>query len=108
MESSKCVEFHTYNLTDFENVKLMRKQNAKKNILGPIIRELRESQGLSQSAFAVKLNLLGWDVSRDIIARIEGQVRWVADFEIEKLAMGLKITPTELLQRAISRKNRSV
>jgi hypothetical protein len=75
----------------------------RKNILGPIIRELREQQALTQAAFAVKLNVLGWDVSRDIIARIEGQVRWVADFEIVKLAAGLKIDAPELLRRAIDR-----
>lgn len=78
----------------------------QKNILGPVVRELREQQGLTQAEFAVRLNLTGWDVSRDIIARIEGQVRWVADFEIEKLAIGLKVDATDLLQRAITRNKR--
>jgi transcriptional regulator with XRE-family HTH domain len=46
-----------------------------RNIVGPVVRELREKRALTQSALATKLNLTGWDVSRDIIARIEGQVR---------------------------------
>ena len=82
-------------ICDCQGVKLPR------NIVGPVIRELREKQGLTQSAFVAKLNLLGWDVSRDIIARIEGQVRWVADFEIVKLAAGLGMEYTELLKRSV-------
>jgi hypothetical protein len=29
---------------------------------------------------------LGWDIGRDIIAKIENQSRWVADFELVALA----------------------
>ena len=75
--------------------------------MGPLVRELREKQALTQAELAVKLNVLGWDVSRDIIARIEGQVRWVADFEIVKLAAGLKIEAPELLRRAMERTPKS-
>jgi len=74
-----------------------------RNIVGPVVRELREKQNLTQGDLVVKLNLLGWDVSRDIVARIEGQVRWVADFEIVKLAAGLGVEYTDLLRRAVSK-----
>jgi len=74
-----------------------------RNIVGPVVRELRGKKGFSQAALAAKLNLAGWDVSRDIIARIEGQVRWVADFEVLKLAGVLGIDGPELLRRAESR-----
>jgi hypothetical protein len=40
-------------------------------------------------------------VSRDIIARIEGQVRWVADFEIAALAKVLKVPLEKLYPREI-------
>jgi transcriptional regulator with XRE-family HTH domain len=72
-----------------------------RNIVGPIVRELREKQNLTQSELVTKLNLLGWDVSRDIVARIEGQVRWVADFEIVKLAAALGVEYTDLLRKAV-------
>jgi transcriptional regulator with XRE-family HTH domain len=75
-----------------------------RNIVGPVVRELREKAGITQAALAVKLNLAGWDVSRDIIARIEGQVRWVADVEILKLAAGLNIDGPELLRLAASKR----
>jgi transcriptional regulator with XRE-family HTH domain len=72
-----------------------------RNIVGPVVREIREKRGLKQGDLVTKLNLLGWDVSRDIVARIEGQVRWVADFEVVKLAAGLGLEYTELLRQAV-------
>ena len=75
--------------------------NLPRNIVGPVVRELREKQGLTQGDLVTKLNLLGWDVSRDIVARIEGQVRWVSDFEFVKLAAGLGIDYTELLRQSV-------
>jgi hypothetical protein len=52
---------------------------------------------------AVKLSVAGWDVSRDIIARIEGRVRWVADAEIAKLAAALGVDGPELLRQALAK-----
>ena len=55
---------------------------------------------LTQAQFVAKLNVAGWDLSRDTLAKIESQTRWVADFEILKLAEGLGIEGAELLRRA--------
>jgi transcriptional regulator with XRE-family HTH domain len=74
-----------------------------RNIVGPVVREIREKRGMTQSELVAKLNVLGWDVSRDIIARIEGQVRWVADFEVVKLAGGLDVEYAELLRKAVAK-----
>lgn len=71
--------------------------------MGPVLRELREKQGLTQAQLVAKLNLTGWDVSRDIVARIEGQIRWVADFEIIKLAEALGVEAPDLLRQAIAK-----
>jgi len=73
----------------------------KKNIVGPVVRELREKSGLTQPQLAAKLNVLGWDISRETLAKIESQFRWVADFEILKLAGALGIEGPELLSRAV-------
>jgi len=72
----------------------------KKNIVGPVVRELREKSGLTQPQLAAKLNVLGWDISRETLAKIESQFRWVADFEILKLAEAIGIEGPELLSRA--------
>ncbi len=46
---------------------------------------------------ATKCQLAGWDISRDIIARIELRIRWVADFELILLAQVLNVSVAELL-----------
>ena len=68
-----------------------------------MIRELREKHELTQAALVTKLNLAGWDVSRDIVARIEGQIRWVADFEIVKLAEAFGLDAPTLIRLAIAK-----
>ena len=67
-----------------------------RNIVGPRVRYFRDKLGLSQAELAARYQRSGWDVSRDIIARIELQVRIVPDFELENLAMGLGVKVREL------------
>jgi transcriptional regulator with XRE-family HTH domain len=67
-----------------------------RNIVGPRLRALRIERGLSQQKLAEALQRRGWDVSRGIIARIEGQVRWVADFELLFLADSMRV-PVQML-----------
>ncbi|MCX6924946.1 MAG: hypothetical protein NT154_17290 [Verrucomicrobia bacterium] len=38
-----------------------------RNIVGPVVRELREKKGLTQPQLVAKLNLAGWDVSRETL-----------------------------------------
>lgn len=63
-----------------------------RNIIGPQLRRFRSQEGLSQQMLAALLQRKGWDVSRGTIARIEGQVRWVADFELLFLSEVLSIS----------------
>ena len=74
-----------------------------RNLVGPLLRELREKKGLTQAALVAKLNVMGWDLSRDTLAKIESQVRWVADFEIVKLAAGLGVDASDFVRQAISK-----
>ena len=67
-----------------------------RNIVGPQIKKLRKKRGLSQPMLVAKCNLLGWGVSRETLAKIESQIRWVADAELLCLSMTLKV-PIETL-----------
>lgn len=58
--------------------------------------QIRNAKGLSQEQLAVACQLIGFDVSRGVIARIEGGVRWVADFEVLELAGALGVPVPEL------------
>lgn len=71
-----------------------------RNIVGPVVRSLREKKGLTQAELCAKLNLLGWDVARGTLAKIEVQIRWVSDFELLHLAAALGVPPGELLAAA--------
>ncbi len=70
--------------------------DAPRNIVGPQVMQLRNELGWSQEKFASVCQLRGWDVSRGVVARIEGGVRWVADFELLELAGALKVAVPEL------------
>lgn len=66
------------------------------NVCGPQISRWRNQLGWSQTMLATKCQVAGWDVSRDIIARIELQIRWIGDFELATLAMVLNVPVTAL------------
>lgn len=70
-----------------------------KNVVGPQVRKLRDQQGWSQATLAAKCQLAGWDVSRSIVAAIEGRIRWVGDFELMILAKVLRVSPSDLLPK---------
>ena len=61
------------------------------NIVGNQVRRIRSERGLSQPALAARCQRLGWDIGRDIVARIEGQIRLVTDSELLFLARALDV-----------------
>ena len=68
-----------------------RRKRKVMNIVGPQVRRIRYQQGLTQPAFAGKCQLIGWDISREGIAKIESQIRGVSDIEVMKLAKALRV-----------------
>ena len=60
------------------------------NLIGNNIRKLREEQGLTQDQFAARCNLIGWDISRGTLAKIESKVRRITDIEVALLSKALK------------------
>jgi hypothetical protein len=45
---------------------------------------------------AARCRRWGWDLSRETLAKIETQLRWVADFELIFLARALRVEPADL------------
>lgn len=56
---------------------------------------------LSQMQLASKCQLAGWDISRDIIARMELGIRRIEDHELAKLAQMLDTPIEEFYPREI-------
>jgi transcriptional regulator with XRE-family HTH domain len=71
---------------------------ADQNMIGPTLRSLREAEGLTQAEFAARLQLAGWDISRETLAKVESQVRCVTDRELVRFAEALEVDPSELLR----------
>lgn len=69
-------------------------------MIGPRLRSLREAEGLTQAELAARLQLAGWDISRETLAKVESQVRCVTDRELVRFAEALEVEPTELLRPA--------
>jgi transcriptional regulator with XRE-family HTH domain len=68
-----------------------------RNAIGPRIRKLRYKLKLSQPELAARCQLIGRNIGRDTVAKIEDQRRWIGDFEIVGLALALGIKPEMLL-----------
>ena len=68
------------------------KYNDIKNIAGPIIRELRIENGLSQKQLAEKMQLLGVGITRKEISKIENNNRLIQDFELFAFAEIFKVS----------------
>jgi len=70
----------------------------EQNMIGPTLRSLREAEGLTQAELAGRLQLAGWDISRETLAKVESQVRCVTDRELVRFAEALDVDPSELLK----------
>jgi transcriptional regulator with XRE-family HTH domain len=61
------------------------------NIVGPQVRKLRFQAGITQEALAARCGILGWDLSRGTLSKIEAQLRCVTDMELDLLAQALRV-----------------
>lgn len=65
-------------------------------MVGPQIRNLRLQRGWTQGELALKLQLSGWDASRESITRLENQGRRAPDLELFVVAKVLGVKTDEL------------
>jgi transcriptional regulator with XRE-family HTH domain len=70
---------------------------APKNTVGRQLQKIRLERKLTQAKFATLCRQKGWNLTREIVARIEGGVRCVADFELMLLSEILKVPVIGLL-----------
>ncbi len=72
----------------------------RNNVCGEKIRELRlgSESKMSQRMLAEKLQLMGIDVDKNAIQRIESGDRFVTDIELIALRAVFEVTYTELLE----------
>ncbi len=76
----------------------------KGNLIGKQVGEERNHLGLTQAALAAKCQLMGWDLSREVLAKIESGVRGITDKEIAIFSDVLGVPVQELLPPRVSRR----
>jgi transcriptional regulator with XRE-family HTH domain len=71
---------------------------ASLNIVGPKVKEVRRTRNspLTQEELASRLQILGWDIDRFGISKIERGRRQVTDKEVMMLANALGVSVTQL------------
>ncbi len=75
-----------------------KSQTGMNNLIGTRFAEFRKAIGLSQKKFADRLQLLGLDVDKNAIQRIECGKRFVTDIELVYICKALGIDPNTLLE----------
>ena len=74
-----------------------KSMNGENNLCGKKVAEYRKHMGISQRQLADKLQLLGLDVDKNAVQRIEAGKRFVTDIEIVFLSKALGVTVNDLL-----------
>ena len=68
------------------------------NMIGPQVKFVRESLGLTLKDLEFKCNSLGWDISYTSLSKIELRNRKITDIELYILCQVLKVKSTVLLE----------
>lgn len=71
--------------------------DGKNNLCGKNVAKFRNELGISQRKLADKLQILGLDVDKNAVQRIEAGKRFVTDIELYYLCKVFDITYEELL-----------
>lgn len=62
-----------------------------RNIVGGEIRRTRDVQGMSQQKLAAQVAVLGYDLTRGTLAKIEAGIRGISDVELFLISRVLKV-----------------
>ena len=72
-------------------------ESGQNNICGGNIAKYRKELGLSQRAFAEQLQVIGLDIDKNAIQRMESGKRFITDIELVYLAKALGKSLDELI-----------
>lgn len=78
----------------------LRKQSlGTRNIVGARVERTRKDQGMKQKELLAQLQVQGIDMNASGLSKLEGQIRYVTDFELSALANILNVSVDWLLGR---------
>ncbi len=76
-----------------------RTQDGRNNIAGVKVAALRKGLKISQREVADRLQLIGLDIDKNAVQRIESGQRFITDIELISLAKVFSVSVEELLTR---------
>lgn len=76
-----------------------RTSDGRNNIAGLKVAELRKGLRISQRELSDRLNVIGLNIDKNAVQRMESGQRFITDIEIISLAKIFGITIEELLRR---------
>ena len=69
-----------------------------RNIIGNKIKEFRIRSGITQEDLTARLNVLGINIDRPMVSKIENSSREIVDYEIKAIAKALKVSIDDLFK----------
>lgn len=72
--------------------------DGRNNLCGIKVAKLRKGMGISQRKLADQLQIVGLDIDKNAVQRIEAGKRFVTDIELVSLAKVFNMTIDELLK----------
>jgi transcriptional regulator with XRE-family HTH domain len=68
----------------------------RQNIVGAQAQKIRLKKNFSQEQLAARCGVLGWNISRGTLAKVEAQIRCVSEQELFVLAKALRVEMNDL------------
>lgn len=66
------------------------------NICGKNIKEIRKEQKITQDELCARMQVMGYQISRSDISKLENGKKFITDFEVLGFSKALKISILEL------------
>lgn len=80
-------------------MRLRKKALGTRNLVGARVELARKNKGMKQKGLLAQLQVAGVDMNASGLSKLEGQIRYVTDFELAALADILNVSVNWLLGR---------
>ncbi len=78
-------------------MRLRKQELGNRNLVGARVEAARKKAGMKQKELLAQLQVNGIDMNASGLSKLEGQIRYVTDFELLALARILDVSIEELL-----------
>ena len=79
------------------NMRLRRQSLGSRNLIGTRVEEARKKRNMKQKELLAQLQVRGVDMNSSGLSKLEGQIRYVTDFELVALSQILEVSVDYLL-----------